>query len=255
MTQNYEGHHWLPLVQTVRSRVAGKELAPKSLHHLTSCLRMAFCEAVCIHLSFAPGTGPTHSEICDMVFHDLVAPNTFVGTLTVMTHLCSVELATRGIEAFKSVKTASMEWDYDLFAGADFLDVSFFVTAMQHGVRCIDFKTESDTDIPADTAAALSFGFADPTAGGDRSLLEVACDIGPDFLEQVKQKVADLDEARHVDFTFKLANIGWQIDSTGFKKYQKDEGRTWLINDLENHVNVEVKQNENLVEIHVFSSG
>lgn len=62
-----------------------------------------------------------------------------------------------------------------------------------------------------------------------------------------------MNETHHVDFTFKLAGVRY-IDPTGLEKYQKDDGRTWLMNDLENHVNVKVKQTEKLVEIHVFSS-
>ncbi|KAH7701005.1 hypothetical protein AAVH_31871, partial [Aphelenchoides avenae] len=67
-------------------------------------------------------------------------------------------------------------------------------------------------------------------------------------------KVAELDGARDVDFNFKLANVSSPIDSTGFEEYQKGDGRTWLIDDLENHVSVELKQTVKHVEIHVFSS-
>lgn len=69
------------------------------------------------------------------------------------------------------------------------------------------------------------------------------------------QKVAELDGARVVDFHFKLANVSSPIDSTSFEKYQRGDGRTWLMDDLEkNRVNVEIKQNEKHIEIHVFSS-
>lgn len=95
---NGDHEHWLPLVEMVCNRGAGKEFVPKSVHHLTSYLRMAFCESVCIDLVGASGEGPAYSGLRDMVFHDLVAPNSFVGTLTVRLSLCSdfhVELAIR----------------------------------------------------------------------------------------------------------------------------------------------------------------
>ncbi|KAH7710169.1 hypothetical protein AAVH_22534 [Aphelenchoides avenae] len=109
--------------------------------------------------------------------------------------------------------------------------------------------------MPANTVAALSFGFAEPTTGGERSLRGTDCDIGTDFRAQVKQKAGELRDASHVDFTFRLAVYkSLQIDSTGFEKCQRDDGRTWLMSDLDNHVNVEVKQTESLITIHVFSS-
>ncbi|KAH7714624.1 hypothetical protein AAVH_18016 [Aphelenchoides avenae] len=244
------GEYWLPVAEKLCDRGAGKELVPKSLQHLVSCLRLAFCDSLFINLAGAPEVGEPLSILFGMLFNDLI-----VGTLTFIKCLCDVNELARGIEAFKSVKTVSVEYDWDS-AVLEPLGENFLVSAAQHGVRHIELKPESRIRISVKAANALSFGFTEPTVGGDRSLLGVSWVFnGAKFLAQVRQKVADLDEARHVDFTFKLANIGWQIDSIGFKKYQKDEGRTWLINDLENHVNVEVKQNENLVEIHVFSSG
>ncbi|KAH7662569.1 hypothetical protein AAVH_43469 [Aphelenchoides avenae] len=188
-----------------------------------------------------------------MLFHDLVAPNTFVGTLKFVQLLWDMEVVARGFEVFKSVTTVSVEWDYE-FTDPQLLDETFFASAAQHGVRRIELKPESGNAVPADTAAALSFGLAEPTACVDRYLLGVVCEIASDFLEQVKQKVDEIAEAGHMDFTFTLANVWSGIDSNGFEKYRKDEGRTWLMDDIENRVSVEVKQAENLVEIHLFPS-
>lgn len=55
------------------------------------------------------------------------------------------------------------------------------------------------------------------------------------------QKVAELREARHVDFKFELADILGVIDPSGFEKYERVDGQTWLVDDLEIRVNVEVK--------------
>lgn len=62
-----------------------------------------------------------------------------------------------------------------------------------------------------------------------------------------------------MDFTFKLGTVSPDIDPDDYEKYQGDDGQTVLVDDLENHVNVELKQTEdsydrNVVEIHVFSS-
>ncbi|KAH7666360.1 hypothetical protein AAVH_43280, partial [Aphelenchoides avenae] len=67
------------------------------------------------------------------------------------------------------------------------LDESFFVPAAQRGVRSVCMWSAADEDTPAKTAAALSFGFAEPSAGGDRSLYNIDCDDGTGFLAQVKQ--------------------------------------------------------------------
>ncbi|KAH7704392.1 hypothetical protein AAVH_28419 [Aphelenchoides avenae] len=97
--------------------------------------------------------------------------------------------------------------------------------------------------VRANVAAALSFGFAEPTADGDRCLLGVACKIGTDFLEQVKQRVAELDEAHHIDFSFMMASVSQSIDSSGFEKYQTDDGHAWLVDDLKNRIIVRIMQN------------
>ncbi|KAH7719933.1 hypothetical protein AAVH_12576 [Aphelenchoides avenae] len=246
---------WLPTIEMDYKRGAGKELAPKTIHQLASCLRMSYCELVYIYVGTIDETNSVFSDAWAMVFDDLVAPSTFVGTLYISLPRCDVELALRGIVAFKSVKTVNV----DAYEHADQepLDENFFLPAAQRGVRHLTHSdyTWGEHDMPANTVAALSFGFAEPTTGGDRSLCGTDCDIGKDFLAQVKQKAGELCEARHVDFSFELAVFKpLQIDSTGFEKYQRDDGRTWLMSDLDNHVNVEVTQTEGLITIHVFSS-
>lgn len=90
-------------------------------------------------------------------------------------------------EAFKSVKNVNVEWFYDDPKDIDPLEEDFLVSAAQHGVRHMAFKLDGEGDTPASTAGALSFGLAEPAAGGGRSLLGVACEIGPNFLAQIKQ--------------------------------------------------------------------
>ncbi|KAH7718790.1 hypothetical protein AAVH_13767 [Aphelenchoides avenae] len=216
----YDG--WLPTVKMEYSRGAGKEVAPKTVHQLTCCLHMAFCESQ------------------RLVFDDLVAPSTFVGTLDVRLPRFEVELANRGIVAFKSVKRVNLGSPKGSTYGK-LLDEAFFVPAAQRGVRHLkhcEYKMPDVTNIRANTTAALAFGFAEPTAGGDRSLRGIHCDVGADLLTHVKQK----------------ADMSLRIDSTGFEKYQRGDGRTWLMEDLYNLVNVEVKQTMHEIEIHVFSS-
>ncbi|KAH7713415.1 hypothetical protein AAVH_19211 [Aphelenchoides avenae] len=256
---------WLPIVDVIRRYGAERELVPKTVHQLMPCLRMSFCRSVCIDLGGVSYAHATFSNVCGMVFDDLAAPSTFVGTLDIRLPPRNMELALRGIEAFKSVKTLRMEpvpIDDDIYyelAGEEPLDEKIFIPALKRGVRHIEVISEDDRGAPANTAAALSFGFAEPAAGGDRSLLGIACDIGADFLELIKQKVAELDATRHLDFTFKLGTVSPDIDPDDYEKYQGDDGQTVLVDDLENHVNVELKQTEdsydrNVVEIHVFSS-
>ncbi|KAH7713017.1 hypothetical protein AAVH_19626 [Aphelenchoides avenae] len=93
---NYHGQNgWLPFVEMVRGHDAGKELVPKSVHHLASCLRVAFCESVLIELIGGPEEGDAFNALCDMLFHDLFASSTFVGTLTITMFLGSVEVIAR----------------------------------------------------------------------------------------------------------------------------------------------------------------
>lgn len=84
------------------------------------------------------------------------------------------------------MQSVSPVWHYR-DAGVEPLDEAFFVSAARSGVRNMEFTLGDDHVTPATTAAALSFGFAEPAAGGDRGLLGVACEIGPDFLAQIKQ--------------------------------------------------------------------
>ncbi|KAH7702826.1 hypothetical protein AAVH_30012 [Aphelenchoides avenae] len=260
LAKNYYNHFdgWEPIVELVYSHGAGNKISPKTVDELASCLHMAFCRSVCIDIAGVVGlVNKPYEELtdyaCDMVFNDLDAPNTFVGTLTIRIPCCNVEIALRGIEAFGHVSSVIVESD-EKDRDPGHLGENFFGTAAQRGVRRIKFDADDESETPADTAAALSFGFAEPAAGGDREVLGVACEVGADFLAQVKQRVAEVDGARDVDFNFKLANVSAPIDSTGFEQYQRADGRAWLIDDFENHVNVEIKQAEKHIEIHVFSS-
>lgn len=86
---------WLPTIGIVNPS-AGKQLAPKTVHQLASCLRVAFCESVCVE--FGHKTDDTHSRSSDvrgMVFDDLVSPSTVVGTLDICLPPSEMELALR----------------------------------------------------------------------------------------------------------------------------------------------------------------
>lgn len=92
------------------------------------------------------------------------------------------------IETFKSAKNVRVEsyfeWEREP------LDENFFVPAVRHGVRRLELKSNNSSltrFTPANATATLSFGFADPTAGGDHGLFGFNCEIGPDFLAQVRQ--------------------------------------------------------------------
>lgn len=67
------------------------------------------------------------------------------------------------------------------------LGENFVVSAALRGVRNIELKPKNGVYIDATQAAALSFGFAEPTKGGDRCLLGVTCQIRNKFLAQIKQ--------------------------------------------------------------------
>ncbi|KAH7725097.1 hypothetical protein AAVH_07375 [Aphelenchoides avenae] len=250
-SNSYEG--WLPTIGMQRYRRA-EDLAPNTIHSLTSYLRMAFCDWVYISVDAVADTSFSFGKVWGMVFDDLAAPSTFVDILNMNLPLCRVELALRGIVAFKSVGHVYVD-SLQTYADQEPLSESFFVPAAEHGVRYINhISSAGNPAIQSDTAAAISFGFANPLNGGDRCLIGIDCAIGADFLAQVKQKASELREAGHVDFNFEFANVSSQVDSCGFEKYRKDDGRTWLMNDLQNHVNVEVKQTGDRIEIHVFSS-
>lgn len=100
---------WLPLIELVYTHDAGKDPAPKTIHQLASCLRMAFCESVCLDLSEWYGEyqdSETLIDFCGMVFDDLLAPNTFVDTLTVRMNWCNTAMALRKSRKISKVSRA-----------------------------------------------------------------------------------------------------------------------------------------------------
>lgn len=100
--------------------------------------------------------------------------------------LSKASLALGGIEAFKSVERVVIQSIAYYDEDGEPLGENFLVRVAQHGVRHIEFKGDEEETRSTSIAAALSFGFSEPTYRGDRSLLGVACD-GTDFLAQVKQ--------------------------------------------------------------------
>ncbi|KAH7684732.1 hypothetical protein AAVH_40760, partial [Aphelenchoides avenae] len=148
---------------------------------------MAFCESIRIDFDEAPMflESPSIDDIYGMIWDDLIAPETFVGSLSI--RMAPIDARFIHIfEAFESVNSVNVEWLYD---DPDFepLEEDLFVSAAEHGVRHITLKPDGEGNTPANTSGALSFGFAEPSGGGDRSVRGVACGIGPDFLAQIKQ--------------------------------------------------------------------
>lgn len=65
-------------------------------------------------------------------------------------------------------------------------DEAFFVEAAEFGVRSIEFEDRPGSRTLITLAAALSFGFAEATTGGNRSLSSVCCAVGAEsFYEQL----------------------------------------------------------------------
>ena len=83
---------------------------------------------------------------------------------------------------FRSVQNVTID-SSETYSDAKPLGEAFFLPAAERGVRHIKHYD----DITANTAAALTFGFAEPASGGDRSLIGIDCGIGTDFLSQVQQ--------------------------------------------------------------------
>lgn len=84
-------------------------------------------------------------------------------------------------EALKPLKEVVISVDYWVDWTSSFNE-AFFLFAAECGVRSITF----DSVIGIDLGAALSFGFAEPAAGGDRSISGVNCELHDDaFFEQL----------------------------------------------------------------------
>lgn len=66
-------------------------------------------------------------------------------------------------------------------------DEAFFITAAEYGVRSISFDSGPRSRVEISLPAALAFGFAEPTTGGERSLTDqMYCELdGDNFLEQL----------------------------------------------------------------------
>ncbi|KAH7697111.1 hypothetical protein AAVH_35809, partial [Aphelenchoides avenae] len=62
-------------------------------------------------------------------------------------------------------------------------------------------------------------------------------------------KASELDGRHRIDFKFSIDKLSKPIDPAGFEKYQKGE-RSWLVNDLENGITLEVEEVERIVKIH-----
>lgn len=56
--------------------------------------------------------------------------------------------------------------------------------------------------------------------------------------------------ANTVDFELSIMNLVADIETAGFEKYQKDDGK-WFIDDLENRVTLAIGRTDETVEIKV----
>ncbi|KAH7713016.1 hypothetical protein AAVH_19625 [Aphelenchoides avenae] len=250
---DYWEQHWLPVVNVVRDSSTGAK-RPETVHQLVPYLRLAYCESICIDLRWTRFVRHGHHNAAyGAFFGDLLVPNTFVDVLTVRVDEGGAILAPRAFEAFKPLNkvvvkaTGHHDWENSFYE-------AFFLSAAECGVRSIEFKSDSRFTTGIGLLPALSFGFSELAAGGDRSITGVDCDIDDDnFLEQLVKLTSELDGRQRIDFKFSIGTLSKAIDRAGFERYQKDLC-SWLVNDLKNGVMLEVVEHEESVRIHVFSS-
>ncbi|KAH7702827.1 hypothetical protein AAVH_30013 [Aphelenchoides avenae] len=217
------------MIENARGLNTGKRFSPATIGQLVPYLRLAYCESVCIDLQWTDAVSPKRRGAAyRALFDDLVLPSTSVNVLTVCVDSRSATEAVRQQRAFEAFKAVSkLVVNVQGFNDPGAFKGAFFVYAAKCGIRSLEFDSgRGRSGIGIDIFAVFSFGFAK----------------------------AELDGARHVDFKLQLANVSSPIDSTGFEQYQRGDGRTWLVDDLENHINVEVMQTANLAEVHIFSS-
>ncbi|KAH7708261.1 hypothetical protein AAVH_24505, partial [Aphelenchoides avenae] len=159
-------------------------------------------------------------------------------------------------DAFKPLSKVVVKADFSPNGWSSSFNEAFFIAATECGVRSMQFESEPlRAALAVDLLPALSFVFAKPTSGDDRSISGADCKVdGDDFLAQLIKKASGLDGRERIDFKFSVDALSKPIDPAGFEKYGRGDGRFWLVNDLENHINVEVQQTENRVEVHVFSA-
>ncbi|KAH7704425.1 hypothetical protein AAVH_28389 [Aphelenchoides avenae] len=251
---DYWPQHWLPAVAVAR----GSDFeVPDSVNRLVPYLRLAYCQSVYVDLRLTRCVREQLREAAyGAIFGDLILPNTSVELLEIYVDDGSAIVAHRAFKAFEALSKVVVKMDgrrSDPDWARSF-DETFFISAAKCGVRSISFDTGSQYWIDINVLPALSFGFAEPTAGGDRSISSVFCALeDEDFLAQLIEKASELDGRQHIDFTFTIEDLSEPIDPAGYEKYQNGEW-SWLIDDLENGITVEIEEAEHSTEIHVFSS-
>ncbi|KAH7715344.1 hypothetical protein AAVH_17277 [Aphelenchoides avenae] len=272
--------YWLPIVEVGRDPAKVPDVirglaaeAPKeggplpvTVSQLVPYLRLSYCVSVCIDLRWDRCLDSKHRGAArGAIFGDLVVSHTFVGELTVCVDKASVFDAHYAFEAFKPLSKVLVKVD-DYEGWSDWFHERFFISSAECGVRSIKFQSPRHSIIGMGVVPALSFAFTEPTTGGDRSIgnvvvadcyddmLERAHDpSGYKFFAQLVEKAGELDGGRHIDFKFTIHQLPDLDALPGFKKYQKDD-RSWLVNDLENGVTLEVVMGQLSVEVDVFSS-
>ncbi|KAH7695460.1 hypothetical protein AAVH_37481, partial [Aphelenchoides avenae] len=161
--------YWLPVIEVLRDTNVDEGLLPDTVNQLVPYLRVAYCESVCMDLRWPrPGLSDKHRRAArGTVFGDLAVSNTFVNVLTVCVEgprdaLCA-------FEAFKPLSEVVVKVG-DYTSGITFKE-AFFISAAECGVRSITFESIPRAGLIGVTlVSALSFGFANPTTGGDRNI-------------------------------------------------------------------------------------
>ncbi|KAH7687859.1 hypothetical protein AAVH_40588, partial [Aphelenchoides avenae] len=243
--------HWLPVAAVFRG--SNFEM-PDTVNRLVPYLRLAYCQSIGVDLRLTRSVRKElHEASYGAVFGDLILPNTSVDVLKVYVDEGSAAFAPRAFEACKPLNKVVIKLGvYHDWASA--FDEAFFISAAKCGVRSIDFDTGSQYRVDINISSALSFGFDEPTAGGERSIGNVFCDLeGDDFLAQLIEKASELDGRQHVDFKFSIADLSEPINPAGYEKNQKGKW-SWLVHDLENGIMVEIDEKVQSTQIHVFSS-
>ncbi|KAH7725613.1 hypothetical protein AAVH_06793 [Aphelenchoides avenae] len=268
--------YWLPFVEVVREVARDRELnredlgqngpSPKTVGQLVSYLRLTYCESVCVDLRWRDYRNTKHRTAAHhAIFGDLVVSNAFVNVLTVCVDERSEFDARFALEAFMPLGEVFVNV-VDCGDWSHFSDEAFFISAAKRGVRSIKFASPNGSAIGVGVLPAISFGLAEPTSGGDRILRNVDVgnryydqwysiynEYGYRFLPQLIKSASKLDGRLNIDLKFTICGLAEHDDLAGFEKYQKGKS-SWLINDLENGITLEVVEANRVIEVHVFSS-
>lgn len=95
-------------------------------------------------------------------------------------------------DAFKPLSKVVVKADFSPNGWSSSFNEAFFIAATECGVRSMQFESEPlRAALAVDLLPALSFVFAKPTSGDDRSISGADCKVdGDDFLAQLIKVVS-----------------------------------------------------------------